>query len=327
MPAIPPIKCGLFQFDLIDYHAILGVPIGTTPDIVRKRYLKVTRILFPDVRSLETQDEEDWADKLLSKFVNPAYENLFKNKSSRSDHLLVLEKIANQATQKKKPRIKSKTAQKFYQAASQGDLELTYQKYLHSLAKHEYEVLEKALERIAIISECNLVYLMLKTGKIANQTATTEDVANAKATLSQAETVSQTEEQPEAKTLSEEEKKASFVEPYLRRGKQFIDKQDYKKAILELREGLQLDPKSCKAHTLLGLAYVKQGQLGMAKVHINKALQIDPKNEMALEGKQVLGKLLEKSQGTGGGGKDTSGKQSNEGKGLLGGFFGKKKNN
>ncbi|WP_396275488.1 tetratricopeptide repeat protein [Halothece sp. PCC 7418] len=119
--------------------------------------------------------------------------------------------------------------------------------------------------------------------------------------------------------VSPEEKMAKMVEPYLRRGKQFIDKQDYTKAIMELREALKLNSQNSQAHTLLGLAYVKQNQLGMAKIHINKALQIDPKNEMALEGKQVLEKLLKQGQGTDGG------KKANGNRGLLGGLFGKKK--
>jgi hypothetical protein len=71
---------------------------------------------------------------------------------------------------------------------------------------------------------------------------------------------------------------------------------------------------------------VKQGQLGMAKIHVNKALQLDPKNEMALEGKQVLQKLLEQQKGTNGSGKPATEKKANSGRsGLLGGLFGKKK--
>jgi len=326
MPTLAPIKCGLFQFNIVDYHAILGLPIGASPEQVRKRYLQITRLLFPDLRKLQTEEENQIADQLLSKFVNPAYENLFKNQSSRSEHLLVLQQIATHIGQEGKVKLKSKNAQEFAQAGDKSNIDLIYKNYLNGLANEEYQNLNKTLKNIALISEFNLVYLMVKNGQIK-----TEEVVNSKANNSQLTQPKQLETLPSQNTkeeLSPEEKVGKLVAPYLRRGKQFIDKQDYTKGIMELREALKLDPKNSQAHTLLGLAYVKQGQLGMAKIHVNKALQLDPNNEMALEGKQVLQKRLGEGKGTDSGSKNpAAGKKGNGGRGFLGGLFGKKKKN
>ncbi|PSO51551.1 MAG: molecular chaperone DnaJ [Cyanobacteria bacterium SW_9_44_58] len=316
MPKIPQIKCGLFQFDITDYHAILGVPIGASPEQVRRQYLQITRILFPDLRKIDSEEEKQLADQLLSKLVNPAYEILFKNEEARSEHLAVLEQIGERLGQQGKAPLKSKTAQELAKAGEKG--EALYQKYLNSIAKQEYQIINKALEKIALISELNLVYLMLKNGQIEGSKPRAAPAPAAAQTASpQAENNHQSQPVPQEKSPANQT--ASYVEPYLRRGQNFINKQDYSKAILELREALQLEPNNVDAHTLLGLAYVRQKQFGMAKVYINKALQLDPNNKMALEGKQVLDKLLEQSK-TG----NSSGKKSKGKRGLFGGLFGKK---
>lgn len=320
MPTIPQIKCGLFQFNITDYHAILGVPLGTSPEEVRQKYLKITRILFPDVRKLETQEEEQLADKLLSKLVNPSYETLVKDQAARRDYLLVLDQISDRASKLGESILKSKAAKELLKGGAT-KIDLNYRKYLSAMAKKEYQDINKVLERIALISEFNLVYLMLNSNQLGTEITSSE---TAKTTSppkieNQEATEETTEEQPE------EETKTSLIDPYLRRGQSFINKKDYQKAVMELREALKIDSKNAQAHTLLGLAYVKQNQLGMAKVHINKALQIDPENEMALEGKQVLQRLSGDSKGTDSGGKNDSKEQSNKRGGLLGGLFGKKK--
>jgi len=326
MPILAPIKCGLFQFNIVDYHAILGLPIGASSDQVRKRYLQITRVLFPDLRTLPTEEENQIADQLLSKFVNPAYENLFKNKSARSEHLLILQQIATRVSQEGTVKLKSKKAQQLAQNKDQSDIELIYKKYLNAIVKKEYQNLNQALKNIALISEFNPVYLMLKNGQIQ-----VEEVKTAETEISKSTKPQQLETPPSKnieQEISPEEKVGKLVAPYLRRGKQFIDKQDYSKGIMELREALKIDAKNSQAHTLLGLAYVKQGQLGMAKIHVNKALQLDPNNEMALEGKQVLQKLLGEGKGTDSGSKNTAaGKKGNSGRGFLGGLFGKKNKN
>ncbi|MFP4693627.1 MAG: J domain-containing protein [Halothece sp.] len=320
MPKIPQIKCGLFQFDITDYHAILGVPLGSSPEEVRQRYLKITRILFPDVRKLETQEEEQLADKLLSQLVNPSYETLVKDQAARCDYLLVLDQISDRASQLGDSILKSKAAKELFNSSAM-KIDLNYRKYLSAIAKKEYKDINKALERIALISEFNLVYLMLTNNQIGTEKTSYEVI---KTTSQQPKRENQEATKETAQEQSEEEIKTSLIDPYLRRGQSFINKKDYQKAVIELREALKIDSKNSQAHTLLGLAYVKQNQLGMAKVHINQALQIDPNNEMALEGKQVLQRLLGDSKGTDSSSNDSK-KKSNKHGGLLGGLFGKKK--
>ena len=70
---------GLFKFDFIDNHAILGVPISADSKEVRKRYLKIARRLHPDSLTTNSDAVKHQATQLLSKLVNPAYEKLSKD--------------------------------------------------------------------------------------------------------------------------------------------------------------------------------------------------------------------------------------------------------
>ena len=106
-------------------------------------------------------------------------------------------------------------------------------------------------------------------------------------------------------------------------------KQNYAGAVLELREALKLDQNNSRTHTLMGVAYLKQNQATMAKVHINKALQLNPKDELALRGKKHLDGLAQKSNP---GGKPPAQAKPEQtkpsekpGGGLFGGLFGGKK--
>lgn len=127
---------------------------------------------------------------------------------------------------------------------------------------------------------------------------------------------------------SAQERMKSRVFEYINRAEGYMKKENFAGAVLELREALKLDQNNTKSHTLLGIAYLKQNQPGMAKVHLNKALQLNPKDERALKAKQYLDKLIEKS-----GGKksretpksDSVKPPSQQGGGGLFGFFGGKK--
>ena len=67
---------GLFKFDFTDYHAVLGVSVDADVKEVRKQYLKIARLLHPDSSKSNDEAEKQQANMLLTKLVNPAYEQL-----------------------------------------------------------------------------------------------------------------------------------------------------------------------------------------------------------------------------------------------------------
>ena len=313
---------GLFKYDFTDHHAILGIPVDADVKSVRKRYLKIARNLHPDSCKATSEAEKKQANQLLSKLVNPAYEQLSQDSRDYAISLKLMGKRL--ATEKGKISIVSEAAKKLTQAGA--GLENVYKSSVQNLASKQYASVNEALEKIADISELNLVYLRLKEGKISDPvTVGGGKPAKGKDTSKGEDTLIQKEPGPNPQDLV-----AKRAAAYIRRAEGYIAKNNFAKAILELRDALKLDQKNSNCHSLLGVAYLKQKQAAMAKVHFNKALQLNPKDERALKGKKFLEQMAAQSGGaqtttSSGSTSKSSGNQGKSGGGLFGMFGGKKK--
>jgi curved DNA-binding protein CbpA len=306
------IEQGLFNSDFIDYHAILGVPVDANPKEVRKRYLKIARRLHPDSLATENQADRDRASELLSKLVNPAYEKISQEKSY-SEHCVVLRLKGQQALKQQDTVVLINETSRTL--ASTNDLENYYKSTLKELAEQQYELLNQTLELTGQISELNLVYLMRKEAR--GETASHQP-AHASKTGSTQKTPSAPPAPKPPPT------KEAIVAAYLRRAKEFEAKQEFPKAIIELREAIQIDPRNSNCHSRLGAVYLKTNQATMAKIYFNQALNFNPQDPIALEGKRQLeeaGRQTAKSQQA----DAKSSKASKPGGGLFGLFGGKKK--
>lgn len=290
-----PIQQGLFKYEIADYHAILGVPLGASAQRVRERYLAIAQRLHPDTCQARSDAEQERASQLLSKLVNPAYENLAKTRS-RGDYLLVLSQMGRTlAGASEKPTLISELANQLNRETE--NIDLAYRKLLQSLTKEQYKDLDSILEKIGQISELNLVYLKKTEGRGLQK----------KKQLSSKSTATS----PEKSTQGEED--IPPIVPYIRRAREYLEIEELTKALLELRDALKLEPNNVTCHSLLGLTYLKQNQLAMAKVHINKACQLDHRDPDAITAKKALNRVMPEadSQRTGG---------------IFDKFFGGKKN-
>ena len=297
-----PIKYGLFKLDIIDYYAILGIPLNTDAKQIRQQYLKIVQNLHPDVCRANGETEKQQASQILSKWVNPAYKQLSKDKL-RVEYQVMLSQVGQRlAQQSGKITLASEVAKELSKAGK--DLQPIYRKLLKSLAADQYQDLEQVPYKIAQISELNMVYLLLK-GKVETTRTATAQASSKK-----------------------EEKAESPMALHLRRAQEYLNKNQFAQAILELRDALKLDPNHSSCHGLMGLAYLKQNQISMAKVHINKAYQSNPKDLIAIKSKQELDRLTavvdpKKTQGQGRSAKDKL--TEPPGGGIFGGLFGGKK--
>lgn len=332
------IERGLFKFDFTDHHAILGVPVDADVKEVRKRYLKIARRLHPDSCKAASDAEKKLASQLLSKLVNPAYEQL--SQSNNRDYMVSLGHMGRRlASEGTKTPLASDAAKQLFRSGA--NLDNAYKSVIQKLASTQYDSLDQVLDKIAEISELNMVYLMLSKGEGVKstdrrpeaRTATSDSKKDAQTATPDKKNV-RTPTPPGATTSSGSPLPSSGmsrVAEYIRRAEGYMAKNNFAAAVLELREALKLDPNSSRSHSLLGASYLKQNQATMAKVHINKALQLNPNDELALKGKQFLEKLAQ--QAGGGTQKTTSSstqskqpdKSGKSGGGGLFGFFGGKK--
>ena len=278
------IEKGLFNTDFTDYHAVLGVPVNAENKEIRKRYMRIAKKLHPDSSAINSESEKKLANDILSKLVNPAYEKLSQEKE-RAEHGIMLRLKGQQAMQQPEmvASVQSDIARQLAQAS---DIEPTYKKALEQLAGQQYESLDRTIAMTEEISELNLVYLM----RSQSNGAAPKPSQPAAGPASQAPAGKKTEEPSAPK----KQPKKSPVDDYYRRAEELVEKENLPGAIMELRDGLKLEPTNSKCHSLLGEIYLQMKQSTMAKVHINKALELNPKDEKALGAKKDLEKLMAK---------------------------------
>jgi curved DNA-binding protein CbpA len=308
------IDTGLFKFDFTDCHAVLGVPLDADFKEIRQRYLKIARLLHPDSTAAKGEVERQKANDLFSKTVNPAYEK-FTTDRSRAEYIVLLKDINRRVKQEQNPVLQHESAQEL---AKTNNTEQIYKTALHKLALSQYEDLDRVTQVIAILSELNLVYLMRQPDKFSGSTSQSFLTSSQKSSLQSKQTPPLPKEEPVQESL---------VEQYLRRAQKLMEKNNFAQARVELQDALKLEPNNTICHSLMGIIYLKQNQLTMAKVHINKALQLDPTEPMALRSKQVLEEAVPKIEGQTKLPKTTAeGSEKPKGGGLFGGLFGGKRN-
>jgi curved DNA-binding protein CbpA len=150
---------GIGHYEFNDYYAILGLPLTAEASHVRKRYLMIAKCLHPDIHG-RTPTEKQVATQYLSKLVNPAYDVLSqeRERTEYSAILKLLGKRLMKRNQKFTPQ--SEIAQKYLISAKFNNYEQTVQE----LAKVQYQDLSQALENIGLLSELNLVHILIQEG-------------------------------------------------------------------------------------------------------------------------------------------------------------------
>ena len=309
------IKHGLFKANITDHHAILGVSLNANPKTIRLRYLRIAQQLHPDTCKANLE-EKKLANQILSRLVNPAYEEL-SNKTHFAEHQLVLTQIGKRyAPKSDRMTIASEAAKKLLQA--EGNLDSVYNQLLKELSANQYKRLDKVLTKIAVISELNLVYLTLKHKQGINR----ENIVKKAPSVKSPPKPPAAQTQAPPKTQSEEPTPTSRVASYLRRAKEYLAKGNINDAVFELKDALRIDPNNSTSHAYMGQAYMRQNQMTMAKVHINKAHKANPQDPVVIQSKEELEKLIKKKSSSA---KKSSNKEKKDDSGFFSGFFGAKK--
>ncbi|HEY9704451.1 MAG TPA: DnaJ domain-containing protein [Allocoleopsis sp.] len=301
------IQRGLFQFDFMDQCAILGVSIEAKPDEIRKQYHKIARRLHPDQLLGKNAEEKQKASQILSKLVNPAYKQLSSEKEL-AEYRLILSTVAKRVIKDwDEKKIKSENAKKLL--LDRSNISMAYNSAINALGDQLYQNLDLALESIAEISEINMVYLLRIGGGNMAQTTSTPTQTQPVITQTQPVNTPKPNSQPANSTSNPTqsvpqppkapEPKIDVAEPYCRRAEEYINKQNYTNALIELRDAVKLDPNSSRVHALLGMVYLYQNQATSAKVHINRAIDINPQDQTAIKAKQMLDKPSGKKSSSG----------------------------
>ncbi|MCL1495275.1 MAG: DnaJ domain-containing protein [Pseudanabaena sp. Salubria-1] len=258
------INKGLASYGISDHYAILGLPMTTDAAQIRKKFLKLAKILHPDVFG-RTPEEKETATKYFSKMVSPAYQ-LLNSDRERGEYLATLRMFAQNKKQKDEvPTLSSEIAQKLYRIPH----EITYKQYVEQVSPKQYETLDSIMEYTAILSELNLVYLFTQTSlNFSSGSSTTAPVGSQTANV---------EATPAAKPAQ------SPALRNLNMAELFISKKQWTDALKELLSAEKLDPNNAKVYALKGLVQMNQNAAAIAKASFQKALKLDPKEPTAVK--------------------------------------------
>ena len=266
---------GLFQFEFTDRHAILGVNVNAAPQNIRERYQTIARSLHPDSNKWKTDADRQLAVQIFSRLVTHAYGQLSKS-SQLQEQTIMLELLGKRLVEEgNQVQIIDPLAQQLYQSGT--DFELVYDRLLTQLVAAQYADLANSAQIINQISELNMVYLLRRQLQSVRSTPPSASSGNIGAVSGASKDFT-----------TSELNKPSPVEGALRRAEERVSKQNWVQAVPELREVIAAEPNNARAHTLLGLVYLRQQQLTMAKISINKALQLAPGDPQVLQAKQEL---------------------------------------
>jgi tetratricopeptide (TPR) repeat protein len=295
---------GLFQFDFTDRHAILGVSVNAEEKNIRERYQAVARSLHPDSGRWKTDADKQLAVQLFSRLVTHAYGQLSKS-SQLQEQTIMLELLGKRLIEQSSSiQIIDPLCQQLYQSGN--DFEQVYGQLLTQLATAQYTELAKSVQIVNQISELNMVYLLRKQ---LQSVRSTPPVAAAAAVTG-----------PLKESTSGDIAKASSVEGALRRAEDRMTRQNWVQAVQELREVILSEPNNANAHALLGMVYLRQQQMTMAKISINKAIQLAPTDPKVLKVKQEFDRASNPAATA-----KTAAKKPREGLfGMFGGNSGKK---
>ncbi|MCS6812395.1 MAG: DnaJ domain-containing protein [Cyanobacteria bacterium] len=314
------VERGLFKVDFFDHHAILGVGIDAEVKEIRKRYLKIARLLHPDSLLQASDAEKQQANEFLSKLVNPAYKKLSDEKE-RTEYAALLRLMGQKVSRKGEFGDLGEPAQQLMKAS---DYEAAYLAAVNQLADTLYTSMDKVVDTIGTISELNLAYLIRKhgggassTAKPAASTSTTSLKSTAPATSAP---TSASASAPSSTTGFTQ--RLSPAEQCYKRAEGYLKAENQAKAILELRDAIKMEPNNAKCHSMLGTIYLSQNQITMARIHFNKALEIEPHNEEALKGKKQLDKVAAGKATAASPKSAPKSAPPNKGGGLFGGLFG-----
>jgi tetratricopeptide (TPR) repeat protein len=301
---------GLFQFDFNDQHAILGVAVDSDAGAIRNRYKEIARLMHPDSSSWSTSNERELAVKLFSNLITHAYGNLSRATLLQEQQIMLELMGKRLVSEASKIDISSRAAQQLFQKST-ADLHQSYTELLQELAAQQYRQLEQSVNITGQISELNMIYLLRKQNQtIRPSSSSTGDTS---VVADPTENIVQTSTTPVE--VAADVSKAVGQKNSMRRADEYINMRNWAKANVELREVLKSEPNNAQAHAQLAIVYTRQNQATMAKMHMNKALQIAPDDPLVKIAKQEFKKLASSS---------TAKTSSDQNKGKLFGLFGKK---
>jgi len=255
-----------------DPYAVLGVSVTADERRIAKRYRQIAKRLHPDQQVGVPEEARKFANTVLTRLVNPAYQRLKQDKG-RAETLATLRFKVRRLTREQK-LITEVSQSKQLLHIDEAEVEIFYEKALTELSETQFDSTESFASQTDAIAELNLVYLRRKMGDPVIREKRTGLMAAA--TMAPA-----TGPEPPPPEKPKDPPQVDYGQRHVMRAKTYIASKSYGEAVQELRDAVRIEPNNSNYHTMLGQAYLMQNMAGMAKVHIRQALKLDSENQVA----------------------------------------------
>jgi curved DNA-binding protein CbpA len=258
-----------------DPYAVLGVAVTADERRILKRYRQVAKQLHPDIQATKDESGREFANQVLTRLVNPAYQRLKQDKG-RSETLAMLRLKVRRLSRDQKLLARGEFAKQLRESP-EPEVDVFYEQALSNLSDAQYHSSDDFARRTAAIAELNLIYLRRKMGEPVIREKRTGLVSSA--AVQQPVTV--TAENTSGQSVSGPS--VNYAQRHVDRAKTYIANKRYAQAIQELRDAVRIEASNSDYHTMLGQAYLLNKMGGMAKVHIRQALKLNSRNPVALK--------------------------------------------
>ncbi len=295
-----------------DPYATLGISVTVDDRRVLKRYRFVAKQLHPDVYANNADDSKEFANQLLARLINPAYQRL-KQEKGRAEMMANLRFRVRRMTRDQALTPDGEWALKLMKTPPPS-LDINYEQAVTALAEKQFQDFAQFEAITQELAELNLVYLQLKMGEPLVREKRSGVVPAAEAKPIQFTPVTTDVDRPEM----------TYAQRHCQRARQYLKRQNWSMAMQELRDAIRLEPKNSEYHALLAKSYLMQNLPGMAKVHFRQALSLDPKNPIALQYVKTLNIKLDSPAKRSLPKQPKNAKSSDRNSGLFGGLFAKK---
>jgi len=263
-----------------DPYAVLGVAVTADERRISKRYRQVAKRLHPDQQINSDDQVREFANHMLTRLVNPAYQRLKQDKG-RAETLATLRFKVRRLNREQKLVARVDQARKLMEV-DESEVDVFYEKALAELSETQYNSASSFAQQTGAIAELNLIYLRRKMGDPVIREKRTGLVSASTVQASAAPTPSPATPPPSA-DLDSASTQPNYAQRHVSRAKTYIANKSYPEAIQELRDAVRIEPDNSGYHAMLGQAYLLQKMAGMAKVHFRQALKLDSKNAVALK--------------------------------------------
>lgn len=266
-----------------DPYAALGLSLNAEDRRILKRYRQVAKLLHPDVQVGNQAPISPAAEQLIARVINPAYQRL-KQQRSRSEVLATMRFRVRQLDRQKKLTPSFESAQQLLRIP-EAEVEVFYENTVNQLIANQFVSADEFAAVLSGLSQLNLAFLYRNISQpIRSKRIGLVPVAPPKKTEA-------ADNQPE-QSVPPAPQPVNYAEKYGRRARTYLGQRNYNLAIQELREALKIVPNDIELHSMLGQAYLMKKSYGMARVHLKRVLELNPKHSVALKYSRILEKRV-----------------------------------